>query len=52
MPPQSEPYEGLRTVQMNKVFYLGKTEVTQTLWNKHMKVNPSRFQSPSCQSKE
>ena len=47
MPPQSEPYEGLRTVEMNKVFFLGKTEVTQALWNKHMKVNPSRFQSPS-----
>jgi len=47
MPPKSEPYEGLRTVEMNKVFYLGKTEVTQALWSKHMKVNPSRFQSPS-----
>ena len=47
MPPKSEPYEGLRTVEMNKVFYLGKTEVTQALWSKYMKVNPSRFQSPS-----
>lgn len=47
MPPQSEPYEGLRIVNMNKVFYLAETEVSQAMWDKHMKINPSRFQSPS-----
>lgn len=47
MPPRAEPYEGLREVKMDKTFYLGETEVTQTLWEKYMKINPSRFQSPS-----
>ena len=47
MPPRAEPFEGLREVQMDKVFYLGQTEVTQSLWERYMKINPSRFQSPS-----
>ena len=47
MPPRAEPFEGLREVSMDKVFYLGETEVTQSLWEKYMKINPSRFQSPS-----
>ena len=47
MPPRAEPFEGLREVQMDKVFYLGETEVTQSLWERYMKINPSRFQSPS-----
>ena len=47
MPPRAEPFEGLREVKMDKVFYLGETEVTQSLWERYMKINPSRFQSPS-----
>ena len=45
--PPAEPFEGLRTVKMDKVFYLGETEVSQALWSRHTKINPSRFQSPS-----
>ena len=47
MPPRAEPFEGLRTVEMDKAFYLGEVEVSQALWSRHMKINPSRFQSPS-----
>ena len=47
MPPRAEPFEGLRTVEITKTFYLAETEVTQAMWSRHMKVNPSRFQSPS-----
>ena len=47
MPPRAEPFEGLRTVEMDKVFYLGEVEVSQALWSRHMEINPSRFQSPS-----
>ena len=47
MPPPAEPFEGLRTVEMDKVFYLGEVEVSQAFWSRHMKINPSRFQSPS-----
>ena len=47
MPPRAEPFEGLREVSMDKVFYLGETEVNQSLWEKYIKINPSRFQSPS-----
>ena len=43
----AEPFEGLRNVKMDKVFYLGEMEVSQAFWNRHMKLNPSRFQSPS-----
>jgi formylglycine-generating enzyme required for sulfatase activity len=45
--PRSEPYEGLRKVTISKSFYLAETEVTQAIWSKNMKINPSRFQSPS-----
>ena len=47
LPPKAEPFEGLRNVKMDKVFYLGEMEVSQAFWNRHMKLNPSRFQSPS-----
>jgi len=47
MPPPAEPFEGLRKVKMDKVFYLGEKEVSQAFWDRHMKLNPSRFQSPS-----
>jgi len=47
MPPRAEPFEGLRIVEMDKAFYLGEVEVSQALWSRHMKINPSRFQSPS-----
>ena len=47
MPPRAEPLEGLRNVEMNKIFYLGETEISQAFWNRQMKINPSRFQSPS-----
>ena len=47
MPPRAEAFEGLRNVKMDKVFYLGEMEVSQAFWNRHMKLNPSRFQSPS-----
>ena len=47
MPPRAEPLEGLRNVEMNKIFYLGETETSQAFWNMQMKTNPSRFQSPS-----
>ena len=40
MPPRAEPFEGLREVKMDKVFYLGETEVNQSLWEKYMKINP------------
>ncbi|NBU87311.1 MAG: hypothetical protein EBS13_08485 [Verrucomicrobia bacterium] len=45
MPPRAEPFEGLRTVEMDKVFYLGEVEVSQAFWSRHMKINPSRFQT-------
>ena len=35
--------EGKRDVKISKPFYLGKTEVTQELWNSYMKENHSRF---------
>lgn len=47
MPPRAEPYEGLREVNIKKVFYLGETEISQAIWEIYMRVNPSRFQSPS-----
>lgn len=47
MPPRAEPFEGLRTVEMDKAFYLGEVEVSQAFWSRHMELNPSRFQSPS-----
>ena len=47
MPPRAEPYEGLRKVTISKAFYLAETETTQAMWNRHMKINPSRFTSPS-----
>lgn len=47
LPPRMQPYEGLREVNIAKDFYLGETEVTQSLWEKYIKINPSRFQSPS-----
>ena len=47
LPPQAEPYEGLRSVSMTKIFYLGETEIPQAVWERHMDINPSRFKSPS-----
>ena len=47
LPSRAEPYEGLREVYIDKTFYLGETEVTQSFWEKYMHINPSRFQSPS-----
>ena len=47
LPPRMQPYEGLREVNIAKDFYLGETEVTQSIWEKYIKINPSRFQSPS-----
>ena len=47
LPSRAEPYEGLREVYIDKTFYLGETEVTQSFWEKYMQINPSRFQSPS-----
>ena len=34
MPPRAEPFEGLREVKMDKNFYLGETEVTQSFMGK------------------
>ena len=39
-----EPYEGVRLVEITKPYYLGTHEVTQSLWNKVMAVNPSHFE--------
>ena len=47
MPAQAEPYEGLRKVNITKAFFLSATEVSQAMWERHMIINPSRFQSPS-----
>ncbi|MEC8044190.1 MAG: SUMF1/EgtB/PvdO family nonheme iron enzyme [Verrucomicrobiota bacterium] len=40
---KGEPFEGIRDVKISNPFYLGKTEVTQELWNSYMKENHSRF---------
>ena len=47
LPSRAESYEGLKEVCIDKTFYLGETEVTQSFWEKYMQINPSRFQSPS-----
>ena len=47
MPAQAEPYEGIRKVKLTKPFFLGETEVSQAMWERHMQINPSRFESPS-----
>ena len=47
LPSRAESYEGLKEVYIDKTFYLGETEVTQSFWEKYMQINPSRFQSPS-----
>ena len=41
MPVQAEPYEGVRQVKITKPFFLGETEVSQAMWERHMKINPS-----------
>ena len=38
-----EPYDGVRLVEITKPFYLSTHEVTQAVWKKVMKVNPSHF---------
>jgi formylglycine-generating enzyme required for sulfatase activity len=38
-----EPYEGVRSVEITKPYYLGTHEVTQSVWNKVMDGNPSHF---------
>jgi formylglycine-generating enzyme required for sulfatase activity len=38
-----EPYEGVRSVEITKPYYLGIHEVTQSVWNKVMEDNPSQF---------
>lgn len=38
-----EPYEGVRSVEITKTYYLGVSEVTQAIWGKVMDRNPSHF---------
>ena len=38
-----EPYEGVRSVEITKTYYLATHEITQSVWENVMKGNPSHF---------